>query len=303
MGRAPSGGAGPASLFIVGAPRSGTSVLYRSLALHPEAAWISNYVRRAPFLPELGVLNRIATRAPRTRSRVWFGEAGDNAYRYSGARSVLERVFPQPVEGEPVFAHRNIPEADTASAPDPGQLRLRRDLARLRRATGARVLVSKRIGHNRRIGLLAAIEPGSRFVVVTRDGRAVAQSLRRVDWWYDGPVWWYGKTPRDWEAEGRDPLELCARHWVKEIEAIDAGLAGLPDDRVLRIRYEDLVREPHEVLSAVADFAGLGASSQWEAALADLSFPDKNRVSRSDTREEAQIVALQGPALHALGYL
>ena len=34
-----------------------------------------------------------------------------------------------------------------------------------------------------------------RFVVLVRDGRAVAESLSRVDWWETNHVWWYGGTP------------------------------------------------------------------------------------------------------------
>ncbi|MBV9253816.1 MAG: sulfotransferase, partial [Actinobacteria bacterium] len=35
-------------LFLVGAPRSGTSLLYKALCLHPDAAYISNWVNRFP---------------------------------------------------------------------------------------------------------------------------------------------------------------------------------------------------------------------------------------------------------------
>ena len=34
-------------MFLVGAARSGTSLLYRALCLHPDVAYVSNYVRRA----------------------------------------------------------------------------------------------------------------------------------------------------------------------------------------------------------------------------------------------------------------
>jgi hypothetical protein len=288
----------PAPLFIVGAPRSGTSLLYRTLALHPDAAWINNYVRRVPLLPELAVLNRVAVRMPRTRSRVWFGEEGDNAYRYAGRRTLLERVFPQPVEGEPVFTHRGVLEDGPTATPDARQSRLAQDLRRMVRASGGNVLVSKRIGHNRRIPLLHGILPESRFVVVTRDGRAVARSLSKVDWWPDSPIWWYGGTPTDWAAEGRDPVELCATHWVREVEAISAGVGAVPAGLVKEIRYEELVRDPRTVLTDVAAFAGLGADPDWDASLARLAFSDKNVDAR-----DPQVERFQEPTLRKLGYL
>lgn len=263
-------------LFVLGAPRSGTSLLYRALALHPEAAWISNYARRLPGLPEVAVLNRLAGAMPGLRRRVWFGEDGENAYRYGSARNVVDRVFPQPVEGEPVFERRGVLQELGRSDCGPRQLDLRGDVERLVRASGGRLLVSKRIGHNLRIGLLDAIFPEARFVVVTRDGRAVARSLLKVDWWADHVVWWYGGTPRDWAAAGGVPAELAAHHWVREVSAIEAGLAGVDPARVLRIRYEDLVAAPHPVLTGTAAFAGLSASATWRAELSGVRFPNRN---------------------------
>jgi hypothetical protein len=287
-------------LFILGAPRSGTSLLYRTLALHPEAAWISNYGRRVPSVPQVGYLNRVARRAPGLRRKVWFGDAGDNAYRYGQRRSVLERTFPQPVEGEPVFERRGVvPGADLRSM-DGGPAHLRDDLARLARAADGSTVVSKRIAHNRRVALLDAIFPDCRFVVMSRDGRAVARSLVAVDWWPDTDLWWYGGTPRDWERRGGDPLELAARHWVKEVEAIESGLAAVPPERVHRLSYEDLVRAPLDRLRETAVFAGMGDDPGWRAELGHVRFPDKNRTASSIL--DSRVELIQGRTLRALGY-
>ena len=208
-------------LFIVGAPRSGTSLVYRLLALHPQASWVNNYLRRAPAMPVLSALNRVARATPKLRASVWFGSDGDNAYRYGGARSVLERLYPQPTEGEPLFAHHGVPEAWGGEQVTERQRGLVPALSRVARWSGGPTLVSKRIGHNRRIDLLHELDPAARFLSVTRDGRAVAHSLLKVDWWPQMQIWWFDdRLPADWAAEGRDPLELCARHWVREVETM-----------------------------------------------------------------------------------
>ena len=288
-------------LFIVGAPRSGTSLLYSVLALHPRAAWISNYNRRLAAFPEVAYLNRLGPRAPHVRRRVWFGEDGDSAYRYGRRRSLLERVFPQPVEGEPLFRRRRVLQGLPDPVPDAQQLRLRSDLERLARASGGEILVSKRIGHNRRIPLLAAIFPESKFVVVSRDGRAVARSLIAVDWWPETDIWWWRGTPRDWEGEGHDPLELAARHWVEEINAIELGLTGLPRRRVMRVSYEALVRSPVDVLAGTAAFAGLGDDPRWREELAGVRFPDRNG-SGQKVVPDPRVLEIQAGTLRALGY-
>ena len=36
-------------IFIVGSPRSGTSIFYRTMAKHPDLAWISNITKKFPW--------------------------------------------------------------------------------------------------------------------------------------------------------------------------------------------------------------------------------------------------------------
>jgi Sulfotransferase family len=291
-------------LFIVGAPRSGTSLLYKLLCLHPEVAWISNWSRRAPAAPAVAGLNRLARRFPATRRAVWFGGDGANAYVYGRRRALGERLFPMPVEGEPVYRHCGIGEGPADGGPAQAA-RLRRAFAGLRRWGGGRVLVSKRIANNQRIPLLAAAFPEARFVHLLRDGRAVAYSLSRVDWWENGVVWWYGDTPRHWREQGGDPWELAAAHWVRELASIEEGLAAVPPDRRLELRYEELVRAPVAVLQRVARFAGLADDPGWTAELGRLRYPDKNQAwaERLAPEVRARVETIQGEELRRRGHV
>ena len=56
-------------MFLIGAARSGTTLLYKALCLRGDSAYISNWVRRAPAAPQLAVLNRVARRFPEMRRR------------------------------------------------------------------------------------------------------------------------------------------------------------------------------------------------------------------------------------------
>jgi Sulfotransferase family len=297
--------AAPGPLFLVGAPRSGTSLLYKALCLHPDTAWISNWLRRAPGVGALGLLNRVAPRFPETRRRVWFGGGDGNAYVYAAPRSLADRLFPMPVEGEPVYRRCGVGEQADLGAVDPGQAdRLRHAFAALRRHTGRSLVVSKRIANNQRIPLLAAAFPDARFVHLVRDGRAVAASLSRVDWWETGPVWWYGDTPRRWREQGGDPWELCARHWVRELASIEEGLGTIPADQRIELRYEELVGEPVATLSRVARFAALPARPAWTTELELLRYPDRTSSWRERLDPEARSVveAVQAPYLERYRY-
>jgi hypothetical protein len=294
-------------VFLVGAPRSGTSLLYKALCLHPGVAWISNWVRRAPSLPQLALLNRVARRLPQTRRAAWFGVDSANAYVYGRRRPPMERWFPMPVEGEPVYRHCGIePDDGTAGPVDPCQAAcLRRAFGALSRYGGGRVLVSKRIANNQRIPLLVAAFPSARFVNLIRDGRAVACSLSRVDWWEDGVVWWYGGTARRWREEGGDPWELCARHWLRELASVEEGLRAVDAGRQLTLRYEELIEEPSQTLREVARFAGVPDDRGWVRELDRLRFPDRNDAWRERVGPAVgeRLEAIQQEQLRVWGYV
>jgi hypothetical protein len=290
-------------LFLVGAPRSGSSLLYKALCLHREAAYISNWVSRFPGAPQLAAANRLAAWLPSAQRAVWFG-GGDAAYVYGGRRTLWHRAFPMPVEGEPLYRRTGAPAAADHDLPAVSAA-LAKAFGRLRRAGGGQLVVSKRIANNRRIPLLAAAFPGARFVELVRDGRAVAASLARVDWWPDSRLWWFDDlTPLGAAVAGADPWELCGRAWVEETAAAHAGLATIAADQVLRTTYERFVAEPAAVLDEVARFAGLGASRDWERRLAGVQFPDRNRAWRTDlpAAAVATIERVQGHALADHGY-
>jgi hypothetical protein len=289
--------------FVLGAPRSGTSLVYKLLCLHPQAAWLSNYVRRAPALGWLGALNRLAAALPQRRRAVWFGAGGGDAYAYGRPRSATERLFPQPVEGEPVFAHHGITDDPAVAAPPGAAAGLARTFEQVRRAAGGRLLVNKRIANNGRVGVLAEAFPAARFVRITRDGRAVAASLAGVDWWPTSRVWWYGGTPERWAAEGGDPLALCAEHWVREVGLLERQVAEHGVE-VVDVRYEDVVAEPVPVLSALAAHVGLDPDDRrWRAELGAVRFPDRSDGwRRLEPRAIERVEEIQGPTLVRLGY-
>jgi hypothetical protein len=291
-----------APVFLVGAPRSGTSLLYKALCLHPDAAYISNWVRLIPAVPQLAVLNRAATRLPELRRRAWFG-AGDNAYVYGRRRPLWQRAFPMPVEGEPLYARAGV--GDGAGSNGGVDLdRLRTSFAAVRRAGGGTTFVNKRVANNRRIPLLIEAFPRARFVEIVRDGRAVALSLAHVDWWPDSVVWWCGKTPRQWEAEGHDPWELCARTWVEEVRVTEEGMGAAPKSLRHSITYEQLVGDPKGTLSDVAAFAGLDPGAAGGSWLSGVAFPDRNEAwrTRLDPAAIATIEAIEGDDLRRHGY-
>jgi omega-hydroxy-beta-dihydromenaquinone-9 sulfotransferase len=299
-------GAQPPPVFLVGPARSGTTLIYKLLCLHPEAAWISNWLARFPDAPAMAALNRLPARAPHARRRVWFGGDGANAYVYGRPRELRDRLFPMPHEGEPVYARCGIATTvDAAHARSGRQAAAFRDaVAAVRLASGAPVFVNKRIANNRRIPLLQRAFPDARFISLVRDGRAVALSLSKVNWWPDSHVWWYGGTPRQWEAGGGTPWEICARNWVEELRVVEEGLAGVAPERVLSLSYESFLDAPVQTLQHLADFSGLAPSRSWDRSVRSLEFPDRNEAWRALLDDDAvrAMTEVQSRELRKYGY-
>jgi hypothetical protein len=258
------GPAGP--LFLLGAPRSGTTLVYKMLCLHPDTAWISNWNRVFPALPPVSALNRIAGHLPGARHRAWFAE-DSNAYVYDGnSRRLSQRLVPTPVEGEPLYRRAGLGEAEIKCAEDfpPAAVdELRKTFRAIQRYSGGEFFVNKRVANNRRIPLLAEAFPSARFLEIVRDGRSVAQSLPNVDWWPHSRIWWNGVTPEEWAAGGGDPWELCARSWVEELKVTSRGLHSVAPSRVMKVGYEDFVAQPLQMLEEIKRFAGLPDSDEW----------------------------------------
>lgn len=291
--------------FILGPARSGTTLLYKVLCLHPEVAFISNWRSRVAQVPAVASLNRVARRMPARARHAWF-DGGSNAYVYGSRRRSWDRFFPTPVEGEPVYTRAGVPRpgGPKPAGVDP-QVALPAAFNNIRSLGSGSVLVSKRIANNLRVPLLHRIFPDARFVVLMRDGRAVADSLSRVDWWESSFVWWYGGTPARFRAEGGDPWEMCARNWVEEVKAIEEGLQTIPDEQVLRLKYEDLVTEPVQMFERIAAFAGLSDDAVWRRSLATLPISDQNEgwKRRLEPAVVEKITSIQRSELERYGYV
>jgi hypothetical protein len=299
---------GFAPVFLVGAARSGTSLLFRTMALHPDATWLSNWVQRFPAAPQLTALNAVCRALPERRARVWFGADGDNAYVYGAQRTWRDRLLPQPVEAESLYRRAGVPELGAEPGepvPEEAVEQLRQCLRTASRWDRRQVHVAKRIANNRRIPLLLHAFSDARFVEIVRDGRAVAVSLSKVDWWAESDVWWYGGNPQSWREDGGDEWSLCARNWVEEVRAVRQGLQQVAPDRVLSLTYEELVADPHGTLERVVGFSGLDPeSSAFRRALARVRFPDKNDRWRThlDPAALATVEQIQRSELVHYGY-
>lgn len=99
--------------------------------------------------------------------------------------------------------------------------------------------------------------------------------------------------------------EVCAIQWQQCVEKADAALDRLPQNKVCRVQYEAFVQEPKTELARVLKFMGVEATSeQLERAVTGVSARSlgKGRKSLGDD-EVAHLENLVGETLSKFGYL
>ena len=288
--------------FLLGAGRSGTTLLQKLLCLHPRIAYISNYENRFAWFPDGLACGAIAGRL-QAKLGAWFDQGG-NAY-FVG-RPWFKKLFPTPNEGEAVFAACGMPltpapdyvaEAATGAC-------LRRRFAQIRRRAGADVFLSKRTANNRRVRQLSAIFPTARYLHLIRDGREVTHSLSTVEWWDQHLVWWDGRTPLEMERTGEPRLAICARNWVRELRELQQQLAPIEAARILTLRFEALLADPLHHLEQVTRFLGVDFPAPYRDAIAALNLRP-GRAAWSTAWDAAQLSCVLNetrPLLRQLGY-
>jgi omega-hydroxy-beta-dihydromenaquinone-9 sulfotransferase len=294
---------GPAHVaFLVGAGRSGTTLLYKLLCLHPGVAYISNFENRWASFPP-GLANRVVAHRIPAKRATWFGRGG-NAYFLN--RPWLKKAMPTPNEGESIFQRCGLPLTPAPGyVPTPATTRcLRERFERIRRGSGAEVLVSKRTANNRRIPQLEHIFPGAKYVHLVRDGREVTQSLATVEWWDDHTVWWDGRKARDIEQGGEDRLALCARNWVREVNELERQLDVVPASSRIDLRFERLLQQPMVELERVIAFLELPWTQPYGAVIESLRLhPVDSRWNRDWSPQQLETVLREAKStLDSLGY-
>lgn len=293
--------------FLLGPGRSGTTLLYKLLCLHPEIAYTNNYMAKLGGRPELAVLDRLIRQRPNIKKYAWFDARG-GAYADSG-RPWLRKVIPTPSECEPLYIRCGVPDT-----PAPGEClsdatlaELQRSFSQIRRLSGGNFVLSKRTANNRRIPQLNQAFPSAKYIVLIRDGRAVASSLVNVNWWRDHILYWNGNSPNEATKAGLTELELAAMNWVHEMNDLLEGIQGISNARRLEVRYERLLNNPVHELDRIAAFLRIKEFSSTGARrtideLQIASRPESWRKQWSDD-ELRRVHRIEHEMLTILGYL
>ena len=261
---AASGLRGPT--FVIGCGRSGSTLLRRTLARHPDLA----------VYPSEG-------------NELWHPAL----YPWNGTDRKVKPLWVDPAEFTRASAARR-------SASDVRRLKaIFGAYQRFRR--GSRFVNKTEMIHFM-LPEVAGWFPEARFVHLLRDGRAVALSrARRLHTGAAGPdlpAWM--PDLRDFDGL----LDLAIAYWQRSLDAIDEGRSGarLGPERLTVLTYEELCARPRETLTQLAE--SLAVDARPFAELDPSGFVDCNHKYRQQLSSDCieRLTALGRRGLSQWGY-
>lgn len=238
-------------LFILAAPRTGSTLLYQLIVKHFDVHYFSNFTdvnfSETPVIGEVLARNLIdfenQLKAPVTNA---YGQTEGEA-----GPSEATRVFSK------WFQHQHPSETKSAGFVDEhARENMLRTYAALSSFYGE-ILVSKNAWNCFRIKALSQLFPYARFIWLRRDIVDSSFSAFRARKKHGDPrIVWNSATP----ANYRQIKKLTSHQQVVEQQfwtnkAIEQNLDSIDNDN-LEVWYEDLLSNPAEVATRISDFLG-----------------------------------------------
>lgn len=125
------------------------------------------------------------------------------------------------------------------------------------------------------------------------------------------PKWWKFILYPGWEGDTKGPLELvCAKQWAFSNDSAMDALAGIPGDRWAEVRYEDFIDDPESHTERIVKFLDL----HMEPEVADraraartkpinvVTPPEMGKWRKENPKEIRSVMDVLEPTMTRMGY-
>lgn len=284
-------------IFVIGSGRSGTTILYHLLTIHKDTYWFSLFTEKYINFPKASVVHGLYD----------LPIIGKH-FKHQLLKYPLSINLLTPGEGEQIYRKFGFQDNCRMTEKNLNLIKakeFKKFVLTHQVWTQKTRFLAKRTANTQRLRLINLLFPDAIYIHLIRDGQAVADSLCRQSWWPRLNLWWLGQRPIDWQKQNplKDPLELCALHWQKNIQEI-LSVKKLLSNRYFELRYEDLIKNVPQNMKKVLDFCQLSWSRDYEQLL-PKTLPNMNSAWRKNVSMHKQIIIREAirPLLCQLNYL
>lgn len=244
-------------VFIMGAPGSGTTLLYDALCTHKDLAYVTLNMLRAGIHKQGRVVGdkrtalfRVQNLFHRDQASSVPHEANNFWIKYFGTYNYLTEndFMPQMA----AYYRKNV-------------LAVQNIWKRPR-------FINKNLQHCVRVRILGRIFPDAKFIHIIRDGRAVAYSILNKKGEANPTMFLLSlkKILGDKYELERSELFNYGSAWAELVrKAKEAGAFG--PDRYHELRYEDLIARPYDEIKRVVEFCELDWYGRFEESIPKTS--------------------------------
>jgi hypothetical protein len=293
-------------VFIIGSPRSGTTILENILGCHPDVAeWYEPYyVWERHFSCKEDDFWLPRTVSEKTRFAVQeeyrtFGRKSDKPVVMDKSPghvfniSLIHEIFPNAKWIHIIRDGRDVIFSIKKEWEKRKSMVQKKDFLKLLK-TAWGMLKRQPFFRYRLMAVLHELRSTSSLNPL--------KYLNKSRW--EGQVGW-GPRFKEWREflAGHAELEFNAMQWVKALEAIHDQWPLIPDENKMLIRYEELLESPEETLGGVLRFLGLEGGANFFGSIPKVYESNFEKWREFTEEEIAQIRPLLNPLLKELGYL
>ncbi len=256
-------------IFIIGAPRTGSTLLYQIITYVFRVSYISNFIALFHHSLYLGFL----------LNEILFGERSNNSFKsWHGLTNGLH----SPNEcGQ--FWYNWLPSdkhyVSKGSVAENAIKSIRSNIFAIS-SKYQRPLVFKNMNAGLRMGIISEIAPNSKFILIDRDPLFTSQSILIVrKMLYGDYCKWWSLMPKNYpELRG---LEFCEQvvkqiYYVKKQIHIDSVF--FPGNNIMKTNYNELCSFPEQIIERLHTFLGMDVKLRRNLVLPEFALNNRQTL-------------------------
>jgi len=289
------------TIFIIGSPRSGKTLLQNIIGFHEELAWFSQFNSKFSNIPAMGIINRIYD----------IPLLGNFFLSHSQSR-----YLPHPEE----ISKKYVPIMRRYGSLDENDLK-KSDKKKLQEVFQKQLFYQKKrkiiadSGRPARLLYFNHVFPNTKFIHVIRDGReVVAELIVKYPYMFNQDVdlkELYPNSPPQLvkiadKYKNTDEYEvvLAALYWKIALMEIEKQIQLLNRNNIKKITYEEIVQNPRQTMQSLLKYLGLNISRRIDNILSKkkLGINSKKQYTYSE-KENQLLTKILNKELAKYGYI